>query len=128
MTDKELAEAVKRAIQQDAKLSSDEYLREMFEDGIIDAKGRVFSENLHKIENLLKRKKFTGVSAFHVGHSPGGAVRLHEKVRDPREAVGPYDAIRKIIQTAPDHEGLWQALEAAGYSAKPRKPSKKKTG
>jgi hypothetical protein len=77
MTDRELAEAVRKAIQEDAKIPPDEYLREMFEDGIIDEKGRVFSENLRKVENLLKRKKFTGVSAFHVGHVPGGAVRLH---------------------------------------------------
>jgi hypothetical protein len=128
MTDEELHKAVKKAMRAFAKQSAEEHFQEMFNDGLIDAKGRVFSQSLRSVENLLKRKKFTDISAFHVGHVPGGAVRLHEKVRDGREAVGPYDTIRKLIRNAPDQEGLWAALEAAGYCQRPAKPGKKKTG
>lgn len=128
MTEKEAARALERMIREDGKRPPEEQLRDLYEAGIIDLKGRVFSQSLRTVENLLKRKKFTGISAFHVGRVPGGAVRLHEKVRNPREAVGPYAAMRKIIRAALDEEGLWKALDAAGFRQQPAKPRRKKTG
>src|SRR5262245_3891209 len=114
MTNEEMAKAVKKARKEEAKLSPDERFQQTLEHGISDAKGRVVSESLGEIEDLLKKKGFHGISAFHIGDTPGGAVKLHEKVYDAREATGPYDTIRKMIKAAPDEAALWQALEKLG--------------
>ncbi len=128
MTNEKFARAVKKALEEDAKRSPDEYIRDLFEAGIIDAKGRVFTQSLQKIANLLKKKGFAKVSALYIGGVPGGAVRLHEKVAHGREAEGPYDQIRQIIDKARNHEGLWQALNSSGYGRNRQEPGKKKTG
>jgi hypothetical protein len=128
MTKEELAKAVKKAVQEDAKRPPAEKIRDLIEAGIIDQHGRVFSENLAMVQDLLREKGFSGISAFHRGDVPGGAVRLHEKVADGREAEGPYEKIRAIVKKARNHEGLWKSLATAGYGTKPGASGKKKTG
>jgi hypothetical protein len=130
MTDEEIARAMEKAIEEDPR-SPEERLRGLSNAGIIDAQGRVFSENLRMVEDLLHEKGFdgfSGISAFHIGGVPSGAVRLHEKRKVGREAEGPYDKIRALIKKARSHEGLWKSLTTAGYVTKSGEADKKKTG
>jgi hypothetical protein len=128
-TDPQLYKAVKKAVEEeDAKRPPAEKIRGLIEAGIIDEHGRVFSESLAMVQDLLRAKGFSGVSAFHRGDVPGGAVRLHEKTADGREAEGPYEKIRAIVKKARNHEGLWKSLATAGYARKLGASEKKKTG
>jgi hypothetical protein len=126
MTKEEIARALLEMIREDAKRPPEEQIRGLFERGVIDEHGRVFSERLAIIEDLLKVKGFGDVSAFHIGGVPGGRVRLLDKRRDGRQAEGPYDKVREIITAATDQQALWAALEAAGYRTAP--PSWDKEG
>lgn len=128
MASQEIVKASNGAADEDAERSAKEHIRDLINAGIIDEKGRVFSENLRLVEELLRKKGFGKVSAFHRGNVPGGAVRLHEKVADGRNAEGPYDAIRALIKKARSHDGLWRSLEATGYCLLPGAMDKKKTG
>jgi hypothetical protein len=128
MTDADIEKAVKKMILEDANHPPEARLYPLYEKGIIDAQGRVFSESLTMIEDLLREKRLSNVSAFHRGHVPGGAVRLHEKIGKGREDEGPYHKICKIIEKARDHEDLWNSLQTAGYCQKTRESGRKKTG
>ena len=128
MTDQEIAQAVEKMKREDENHPPEGRLGDLYEMGVINAKGRVFSENLRMVEELLRAKGFDMISAFHRGTMPGGAVRLHEKVAQGREAEGPYEKMRNLIKKARNQESLWKALDAAGYITRPRAESKKKTG
>src|ERR1043165_9697659 len=119
-------------IQEDAKRPPEEQIQDLIEAGIIDEQGRVLSENLRMVEDLLRDKGFNGICASHKGHVPGGAVCLRETHAARPRAEGPYDKIRKIIADARDTKTLWESLEAAGYGKKAREKGRqngnKKTG
>jgi hypothetical protein len=97
----------------------DEQVRGLFEAGVIDEQGRVFSERLRMVEDLLHAKGFGGISAFHLGGVPAGHVRLLEKIREGRQAEGPYDKVREMIAAASDQQALWAPLDTAGYPTSP---------
>ena len=120
MTDQEIARALEIMIREDAKRPVAEQIRDLIESGLIDEHGRVYSENLALVQDLLNEKGFGGIIASHKGHVPGGAVRLREIHEEGPRAEGPYDKIRRIIKGARDTKGLWVSLESAGYCKKSR--------
>lgn len=129
MKEQELAIAVRKAMEERAKRPPGEIFRDMINEGIIDEQGVAFSENLQKVQDLLRGKGFNDdISAWHIGGVPSGAVHLHEKVADGRDAEGPYDKIRELIKKARSQEGLWKRLQAAGYGINSLAAGKKKTG
>jgi hypothetical protein len=131
MTKEEIAKALEVMIRQDGKRLPEEQIRTLIESGVIDEQGRVYSERIAMVEDLLHQKGFDQIIVSHSGRVagvPGGCVRLREIHDAEPRAEGPYEEISAIIGGARDRKDLWATLASAGYARKPREKSRKKTG
>jgi hypothetical protein len=131
MTKEEIAKALEVIIRENAKRPPEDQIRDMIESGLIDEQGRVYSERMAMVEDLLRKKGFAKIIVSHSGRVagvPGGCVRLREIHDAEPRAEGPYERISAIIGGARDKKDLWASLASAGYARKPRDKSRKKTG
>jgi hypothetical protein len=131
MTKEEIAKALEIIIRENGKRPPEEQIQDMIESGLIDEHGRVYSERLAMVENLLREKGFDDIKVSHSGRVagvPGGCVRLREIQDAEPRAEGPYEKISTLIAAARDKKDFWATLASSGYSTKRREKSRKKTG
>lgn len=116
-------------IEEDGKRPPEDQIRDLIDSGIIDEKGRVFSERCWMLKTLLDKRGFVDIDVSHRGPAPGvpgGIVRLREIYGERRQGDGPYKKVQAIIEGARDLKDLWKSLATAGYYKKPRENGKKK--
>jgi hypothetical protein len=128
MTDKETAIFLEAKVREDGKRPPAEQIQELIRTGLIDEEGRVYTEQLRIVRELLHEKGFSDIDAFHRGHVAGGAIRLCGKHANGPNAEGPFTEICDIIGNVKNQNDLWESLAAAGYCQKPRESGMKKTG
>lgn len=128
MTDKQTAIFLEAKVREEGKRPPAEQIQELIRTGLIDEDGRVYTEQLRIVRELLHEKGFGDIDVSHWGLVAGGVIRLREKHANGLNAEGPFAKVREIIGNARNHDGLWESLATAGYRQEPSESGMKKTG